>query len=234
MQLLTEVLTNSSSVVDGDGSEQAGKSVVGGPLQAALMGCILGLALLGNAGISWIVATDRRLRRSCPHQLVLNLAAADLLVTYCHMLVHAIWYATDAWRGGEALCKVAKFFSSFGLFASSFITVDVALDRCLAVLRPLGQRQRPFLIKILILNSYFLAALFSVPQVRGGEAFLSSRPRLPRPPPFARRRAEFPPPRTFTCRPFPEPYSSSSEMIGMVRPETSYLPCKSDLPREVV
>ncbi|XP_038073831.1 gonadotropin-releasing hormone receptor-like [Patiria miniata] len=120
---------------------------------------------IGNGIAIAVTCKIRGRRKSTVTTLILNLALVDLVVTYCHMLFHMIWYATDAWHGGEALCKIAKFFSSFGLFASSFITVDVALDRCLAVLRPLGQRQRPFLIKVLILSSYFVAVLFSIPQL---------------------------------------------------------------------
>ncbi len=120
---------------------------------------------VGNCIAIVVTCKIRGRRKSTVTTLILNLAVSDLIVTYCHMLVYLIWYSTDAWLGGEGLCKIAKFFSNFGLFASSFITVDVGLDRCLAVLRPLGHRQRPFHIKMMIITSYMVAFLFSIPQV---------------------------------------------------------------------
>nr|ANO39913.1 corazonin-type receptor [Asterias rubens] len=133
--------------------------------KVGVLALMIVFSTVGNCIAIAVTCKIRGRRKSTVTTLILNLAVSDLIVTYCHMLVHMIWYSTDAWLGGEALCKIAKFFSNFGLFASSFITVDVGLDRCLAVLRPLGHRQRPFHIKMMIITSYMVAFLFSIPQL---------------------------------------------------------------------
>ncbi|XP_022099675.1 gonadotropin-releasing hormone receptor-like [Acanthaster planci] len=133
--------------------------------KVATLATMIIFSTVGNGIAIAVTCKIRGRRKSTVTTLILNLALVDLVVTYCHMLFHMVWYAVNVWLAGDALCKIAKFFSSFGLFASSFITVDVALDRCLAVLKPLGQRQRPFHIKLLILASYLLATLFSIPQL---------------------------------------------------------------------
>lgn len=124
------------------------------------------LSTIGNGAAVLVSLHLRRRQKSTVTTLVLNLSTADLIVTYLHMLPQAIWYITIQWLGGNFMCKLLKFFSSFGLFASSFLTVDISVDRCLAVVNPLGKSNRGTHMKILIMLSYVFAVLFSTPQVR--------------------------------------------------------------------
>ncbi|XP_071497233.1 gonadotropin-releasing hormone receptor-like [Diadema antillarum] len=123
------------------------------------------VSTIGNVATVVITCRLRRRRKSTVTLLVLHLAISDLLVTYTHMLPHAIWYAVIQWYGGDFLCKLVKFFSSFGLFLSSFLTVDISLDHCMAVFYPLAKTQRPRKAKIMIIMSYVFAAFFSIPQM---------------------------------------------------------------------
>lgn len=120
---------------------------------------------IGNVSTLLISLQLRRRRKSTVVLLILHLAITDLIVTYFHMVPHVIWYSTEQWYGGDFLCKAVKFFSSFGLFCSSFMTVNISLDHCLAVFHPLAKRHRPQRAKMMILSSYMLGAVFSVPQV---------------------------------------------------------------------
>ncbi len=140
-----------------------------GKKDAIKVAIIIGMMIvstIGNGAAVLISLHLRRRRKSTVTTLVLNLALTDLLVTYLHMLPNIVWYCTVEWLAGNIMCKVMKFFSSFGLFASSFLTVDISLDRCLAVVNPLGKSNRGTHMRILIGVSYVLAAIFSIPQVR--------------------------------------------------------------------
>ncbi|XP_041463800.1 gonadotropin-releasing hormone receptor-like [Lytechinus variegatus] len=123
------------------------------------------ISTIGNVATVMITSRLRRRRKSTVTLLVLHLAIADLLVTYTHMLPHAIWYSVIKWYGGDFLCRIVKFFSSFGLFLSSFLTVDISLDHCMAVFYPLAKTQRPRKAKFMIIMSYIFATFFSIPQV---------------------------------------------------------------------
>ena len=135
-------------------------------IRVLIMSVLVVLSTIGNGAAVLITLHLRRRRKSTVTTLILNLAITDLMVTYLHMMPQLIWYCTVQWLAGNIMCKVMKFFSSFGLFASSFLTVDISLDRCLAVVNPLGKSNRGLHMRILIGLSYVFAAIFSIPQVR--------------------------------------------------------------------
>jgi gonadotropin-releasing hormone receptor len=41
--------------------------------------------------------------------LIVNLAVADLLITFYLMGVEAVWASTVQWLAGNAMCKIVKF-----------------------------------------------------------------------------------------------------------------------------
>lgn len=129
-----------------------------------LLAMMIIASTIGNVSTLLISFQLRRRRKSTVVLLILHLAITDLLVTYLHMVPHLIWYSTEAWYGGDFLCKTIKFFSSFGIFCSSFMTVNISLDHCLAVFHPLAKRHRPRNAKIMVISSYVSAAFFSLPQ----------------------------------------------------------------------
>ncbi|XP_071845398.1 gonadotropin-releasing hormone receptor-like [Apostichopus japonicus] len=130
-----------------------------------LLAVMIIASTIGNVSTLLISLQLRRRRKSSVVLLILHLAITDLLVTYLHMVPHLVWYSTEQWYGGDFLCKAAKFFSSFGLFCSSFMTVNISLDHCLAVFNPLAKRHRPRQAKMMIISSYVMGAIFSIPQI---------------------------------------------------------------------
>ena len=43
------------------------------------------------------------------------------------------------WRYGDTMCKLFKFFQTFGLTSSTYLVVAIALDRLWAIVTPLSR-----------------------------------------------------------------------------------------------
>lgn len=106
-----------------------------------------------------------RKRRSTINTLIVNLAVADLIVTFFCMAAEAIWALTVQWVAGIAMCKMLRFIQGTGLLLSTYITVVISLDRCCVIIDPISRNKAPQRVKIMIIMSWFLSALFSIPQV---------------------------------------------------------------------
>ncbi|XP_055355179.1 putative gonadotropin-releasing hormone II receptor [Paramacrobiotus metropolitanus] len=97
--------------------------------------------------------------------LILNLAIADLLVAVFCLFTDAVWKCTYEWLAGDLLCKVIKFMQMFALYASTFSTAIVAVDRCIAIRLPIKRINHRRIMRSFILGSWTCATLLSFPQV---------------------------------------------------------------------
>lgn len=127
-------------------------------------GTMFFLSLFGN--LSTIVQMYRmRRRKSTINTLIINLATADLLVTFFCMGSEAIWAATVQWYAGDFMCKAVKFAQIFAFNLSTYITVVISLDRCFVIMDPISRNKAPRRVRIMIIVSWCLCAIFSIPQV---------------------------------------------------------------------
>ncbi|KAH3839112.1 gonadotropin-releasing hormone receptor-like [Dreissena polymorpha] len=127
-------------------------------------GTLFFLSLFGN--ISTLAQMYRmRRRKSTINTLIINLATADLLVTFFCMGAEAIWAATVQWYAGDFMCKIVKFMQIFAINLSTYITVVISLDRCFVIMDPISRHKAPRRVKIMIIVSWGLCAVFSIPQI---------------------------------------------------------------------
>ena len=57
-----------------------------------------------------------------------------------------MWTIVDReWRYGDTMCKLFKFFQTFGLTSSTYLVVAIALDRLWAIVTPLSRSHFPLL-----------------------------------------------------------------------------------------
>lgn len=130
--------------------------------------CVLGtLFVISFFGNTLVIIQIFRIRgsRSTIQSLILNLAIADLMVSFFNILMDIIWSATVEWLAGNAMCKIMKYLTVFGLHLSTYITVSIALDRCFAILSPMSRSKAPLRVRIMITMAWILSAIFSIPQV---------------------------------------------------------------------
>ena len=107
-----------------------------------------------------------RRRKSTINTLIMHLAIADLFVTFFCNVTDAVWASTVQWYAGNELCKVLKYLQVFSLYLSTYIIVIIALDRCMAILDPMGRNKAPRRVKIMIISAWIFSATVSLPQVR--------------------------------------------------------------------
>ncbi|KAI6239296.1 Gonadotropin-releasing hormone receptor [Aphelenchoides fujianensis] len=99
--------------------------------------------------------------------LRLHLNIADLLTMFVYSVSQIIWMSTYQWYGGDLLCRITKFFHTFGFYLNSFIIACIAIDRVFGTynLSTLKASRRSYLrAKKMVYVVWMLAFLFSIPQ----------------------------------------------------------------------
>lgn len=134
---------------------------------------ILGIiSLVGNVAILFHIMKTRSIRRSSRHTwsaiytLILHLSIADLLVTTFCIFGEASWSYTVEWIAGELACKLVKLFQMFALYLSTYVLVLIGIDRWVAVKYPMKSLNMAQRCYRLLIFSYFLSLIMSLPQVR--------------------------------------------------------------------
>ncbi|XP_078589986.1 gonadotropin-releasing hormone receptor-like [Branchiostoma floridae x Branchiostoma japonicum] len=125
--------------------------------------CILFvIAAIGNLFMAR--ATLRLRRRSGIYLLLLHLSVGELLVTCITMPSEAIWAYTVSWWAGDTMCRIVKYGQMLGLYLSTYITVCISLDRCVAIAFPLKKGQAPERARSMVIVSWALSLIFCIPQ----------------------------------------------------------------------
>lgn len=133
---------------------------------------ILGIiSLVGNVAILFHIGKTRTKRRNSRHTwsaiytLILHLSIADLLVTVFCIFGEAAWSYTVEWIAGEIACKLVKWFQMFALYLSTYVLVLIGIDRWVAVKYPMKSLNMAKRCHRLLILSYILSLIMSLPQV---------------------------------------------------------------------
>ena len=118
--------------------------------------------MLGNCLVIYIVRTNQELK-STTFRLIINLACADLMTT---MVVYPGFikylFLGFSWLPGElgsVLCKLAVYLTLVFFLASIFTLTGIAVDRYLAVSRPLHYHAFSHWTKVVIPGIWLASAL---------------------------------------------------------------------------
>ena len=133
-------------------------------IKTIVLSAMFVISLVGNTATLVQMFRMRR-RRSTINTLIMNLAVADLFVTFFCNVTDAVWASTVQWLAGNAMCKLVKFLQVFGLYLSTYIIVIISIDRCYAILDPMSRNSAPKRVRVLIILAWIISALFSSPQV---------------------------------------------------------------------
>ncbi|XP_034282883.1 gonadotropin-releasing hormone II receptor-like [Pantherophis guttatus] len=117
-----------------------------------------------NVSMLWSV-TKRFQRKPHLRILLMNLAAADLLVTFVVMPLDAVWNVTVQWYAGDLACRLLMFLKLVAMYACSFVTVVISLDRWAAILHPLRVSRAKRKNKAMLCVAWALSFLLAVPQM---------------------------------------------------------------------
>ncbi|KAK2151348.1 hypothetical protein LSH36_366g00012 [Paralvinella palmiformis] len=134
-------------------------------VEIAVQAVILALAVSGNVIVLMVLAARRR-KLSRMNVLIVHLSLADLFVAFFNVLPQLIWDITFFFYGNDFLCRFVKYTQVLGMYASSYVLVTTAIDRYLAICRPLTSHvMTNARIHMLVAVAWALSAFFSVPQV---------------------------------------------------------------------
>ncbi|KAK7899183.1 hypothetical protein WMY93_020036 [Mugilogobius chulae] len=116
-----------------------------------------------NLAALWVANSHKR--KSHVRVLIINLTAADLLVTFIVMPVDAVWNITVQWLAGDLACRVLMFLKLQAMYSCAFVTVVISLDRQSAILNPLAISTARRRNRVMLVLAWSMSALFSVPQM---------------------------------------------------------------------
>ncbi|CAH2075630.1 unnamed protein product, partial [Iphiclides podalirius] len=124
---------------------------------------IILLSLVANT-LLIVVAVKCNYTKNVTNIFLVNLSAADLLVTGICMPIQLSKAITLVWFYGETVCKIVNYIQGVAVAASVFTLTAMSVDRWLSIapeprLRPPGRRQALMLLTLL----WFAAMLMFIP-----------------------------------------------------------------------
>ncbi|XP_073493712.1 gonadotropin-releasing hormone II receptor-like [Phyllobates terribilis] len=117
-----------------------------------------------NMATLWTIIHKYR-KKSHIRILIMNLVAADLLITFVVMPLDAVWNITIQWYAGDVACRILMFLKLVAMYSSAFVTVVISLDRRAAILNPLGIGDAKKKNKTMLSAAWTLSLLLATPQV---------------------------------------------------------------------
>uniref|UniRef100_UPI003AAF9EC9 putative gonadotropin-releasing hormone II receptor n=1 Tax=Centroberyx gerrardi TaxID=166262 RepID=UPI003AAF9EC9 len=124
---------------------------------------LCGISTFCNLAVLW--AANGHKRKSHVRVLIINLTAADLLVTFIVMPVDAVWNITVQWLAGDLACRLLMFLKLQAMYSCAFVTVVISLDRQSAILNPLAISKARRRNRVMLTVAWSMSALFSIPQM---------------------------------------------------------------------
>ncbi|XP_069030549.1 gonadotropin-releasing hormone II receptor-like [Embiotoca jacksoni] len=124
---------------------------------------LCGISTFCNLAVLW--AANGHKRKSHVRVLIINLTAADLLVTFIVMPVDAVWNITVQWLAGDLACRFLMFLKLQAMYSCAFVTVVISLDRQSAILNPLAITMARKRNRVMLMVAWTMSALFSIPQM---------------------------------------------------------------------
>nr|XP_033776675.1 gonadotropin-releasing hormone II receptor-like [Geotrypetes seraphini] len=126
---------------------------------------VFAISAFCNLAVLWAAARTSRKKRSHVRILILNLTAADLLVTFVVMPLDAIWNITVQWQGGDLACRILMFLKLVAMYSCAFVTVVISIDRQSAILNPLAISDAKRRNNMMLTVAWTMSVLLSIPQL---------------------------------------------------------------------
>ena len=143
-----------------------------GILEAAILFCIMLLAIVGNVLVIAVVHRQRELRRTETHIFIVNLSITDISVALLCMPFSIITAVTQDWIFSNALCHLNGFLNVFFLLTSILTLTAISIHKYVGVVQP--TKRKIFTKKktvIAVLWVWFQAFLTALTPIIGWNTF---------------------------------------------------------------
>ena len=122
-------------------------------ITAVICGLVIILSLLGNSLVIFIILRYKRLQNATNY-ILLSLAIADLTVSILVMIPSMIYDISNTWTFGALFCKFYNSFDITCCTASILHLLLVAIDRYVAIFKPLSYRNMVRKIHVFVIVSF--------------------------------------------------------------------------------
>uniref|UniRef100_A0ABM5GQE6 Neuropeptide S receptor n=1 Tax=Pogona vitticeps TaxID=103695 RepID=A0ABM5GQE6_9SAUR len=119
------------------------------------------VTVVGNAFV--LFSTWRRKRKSRMTFFVTQLAMTDCFTGLINIMTDIIWRFTGDFMAPDLVCRIVRYLQVVLLYASTYVLVSLSIDRYHAIVHPMKFLQGERQAKILIVISWGLSFLFSIP-----------------------------------------------------------------------
>ncbi|GCB68002.1 hypothetical protein scyTo_0013763 [Scyliorhinus torazame] len=158
------VLPNGTGTSDALGISQRDEQLA--HAEIAVLAIIFAAATVGNSLLIGILCRRRRRGIRRMYVFLMHLSIADLAVAAFQVLPQLIWDITEVFLGPDVLCRAVAYLQLVGMFASTYLTVVMAVDRFQAVCYPMVTFQKSKgHWNTAICSSWILSLLLSLPQL---------------------------------------------------------------------
>ncbi|KAM3600251.1 uncharacterized protein V6R79_020042 [Siganus canaliculatus] len=162
-----EPVHNSSDPGAQNGTDAAGNQFIQPVWQITLWAVaycsIVAVSVVGNMVVIWIILAHKRMRTVTNYFLV-NLAFAEASMSAFNTVINFTYAVHNEWYFGLVYCRFHNFFPIAAIFASIYSMAAIALDRYMAIIRPLQPRLTSTQTRLVIGVIWVLALLLAFPQ----------------------------------------------------------------------
>lgn len=164
--------------VNRNGTDPFGRNEEVAKIEITVLSLAFLAAVVGNVSVLLAMHRTRR-KPSRMHLFMKHLSLADLVVAFFQVLPQLCWDVTFRFYGPDFLCRVVKHLQVMGMFASTYMTVMMTVDRYIAICHPLQTLQQPAQRARIMIGSTWACSLalstpqyfiFSLSEVRPGSA----------------------------------------------------------------
>ncbi|CAG0898810.1 unnamed protein product [Darwinula stevensoni] len=127
------------------------------------VGVLFASTLVGNVLLLVALVMERG-RMTRLFYFIGHCCVADLITAFFTDFTQMIWKIYTWWYGGNVACKLLKYLQVLGMYLSSYVFVMMSLDRYQAICHPMSYQRRSY-AKWKIATAWFLALMFSIPQL---------------------------------------------------------------------
>ncbi|XP_070808206.1 G-protein coupled receptor 83 [Pituophis catenifer annectens] len=146
----------------GTGYKEESQSQTVKALLMVAYSAIICISLFGNVVVCHVVVKNKRMH-SATGLFIVNLAAADILITLLNMPFTLVRFVSSTWVFGKLMCHISRFVQYCSIHVSALTFAAIALDRHQAIMHPFKPRMSLVKGGLCILAIWVMASCFSLP-----------------------------------------------------------------------